>query len=105
MKPTNHKDLYDFQEDYHMLASRHVDDFPVYEKNTETGDFIRTKDAQGEMPHTEKSKEIKLIYNSDGGKNKSSVVHLASLMKNKSNAAYISQMIKEDKFSENKINL
>lgn len=105
MKPTNNKDLYDYKEDYHMLAPRHHDDFPIYEKNIETGDFMRTKDALGEMPHTDKSKEIKLMYNNEGAKNKSSAVHLASLMKNKSNASYITQLIKDDKISENKINM
>ena len=50
-KPTDYKDMYAYQEGYHMLASRHLDDYPEYLKDNETGGHKMSSPAKGDMPH------------------------------------------------------
>ena len=37
-KPTDYRDMYAYEDGYHMLASRTQDHYPVYKKDTQYGD-------------------------------------------------------------------
>jgi hypothetical protein len=73
MKPTQYTDLYDFKDDPKLMVSRQQDDFPEYRKEV---DGSLTKDAaRGDMPHTQKIPSIKIMYDTDGHKIKTSLIH------------------------------
>ena len=38
-KPTDYKDMYAFEDGYHMLASHKQDHYPNFEKDMKTGDL------------------------------------------------------------------
>lgn len=58
-----------------MLFSRHQDDYPIYTKDSQTGQNVKKTEAKGDMPHTSKVPLIKVMYDEDGPKKKTSLIH------------------------------
>jgi hypothetical protein len=79
LKPSTYEEMYDYVEGVHELDRRHKDDFPVF-----------TKDEDGNLvnPNKEMSPRVSQI----NPNMKNSIVHQASVLKNKNNGKSVNQV-------------